>query len=436
MSSAPLLQDQDYESAEELAAWASHSDGEKNGRLNDEKQEESGVRATARFKKQPILPTPEEAYHAKKLAAAALDLVDELRGSDSILIDPATEVASTAAAYADSRDDAKAATALVDAVYIFNKLFAESKPEMTDKLNEVLNRSAEFLPGRHYQCRSSKVKKGSLEDNASQGKKTKKKARDSSDLAPPRVRPLDARTLADAAEVLAHELKDTELASAAKAFAGKARNFADQPDNHSARCWIMMGGKNLTGAAANTPYASMVYDVLLAADLVLAANPLSASSASKSSWIQRLRLTISPQYPLLPVQDPDAEGKLIGKRQILYALALAAPVPLLTSAAGLKLFPGAWALVAGAGVAVWILATGGMVLNQYGRLNWEKLAARHLSHLGVLGAALVFIFYVYRAFFPSVPGALAFLISVAICSLCIPWVMSCIRGDDVIPEKD
>ncbi|CAO2196622.1 unnamed protein product [Urochloa humidicola] len=164
--------------------------------------------------------------------------------------------------------------------------------------------------------------------------------------------------------------------------------------------------------------------------MVLEANPLSVSRSNKSSWIEWLRLAISPQ-PLLPVQDPDHEGKLIGKRQILYTLALAAPVPLLTSAAGLKLFPGAWAWVAGAGIAVWILASGGMVLNQYGRLKWEKLAARHLSHLGVLGAALVFSFYAYKAFFPSVPVGLVLLIGVAICIICIPWVMDCIRGDNI-----
>lgn len=66
------------------------------------------------------------------------------------------------------------------------------------------------------------------------------------------------------------------------------------------------------------------------------------------------------------------QANLIGKRQVLYTVALAAPVPLLTSAAALHLFPDGWAVVAGAGVFVWILASGGMCsLSMHTELFWK-----------------------------------------------------------------
>ncbi|RCV28539.1 hypothetical protein SETIT_5G412300v2 [Setaria italica] len=342
---------QDLSRGKDLAATASLSGGERKKGVSDSKNG-------------PVLPTREDASVAEELAADARALVDELRGSGSIFIDPAKAVARTAAAYAKSQDDREAATRLADALAIFNELFAVSKPTtISYKMSEVLHGSAKVLPGRHYLCRSANLdlKKAiqacSSENTPSHENKITKKASDG-DVAPPRGRPLSARSLADTA------------------------------------------------------------------------------SDAKCSWTKRLRLAITPQEPLLPIQVPDDEAKLIEKRQILYGLALAAPVPLLTSAAGLQLFPGAWAFVAGAGIAVWIVTSCGMVLNQYGRLDWEKRAARALGRLGVLGAALMFSFYGYRAFFPSAPWGLVILIGAAVLGLGAPWAMSCIRGDDVIPGED
>nr|XP_034597691.1 uncharacterized protein LOC117858683 [Setaria viridis] len=335
---------QDLSRGKDLAATASLSGGERKKGVSDSKNG-------------PVLPTREDASVAVELAADAHALVDELRGSGSIFIDPAKAVARTAAAYAKSQDDREAATRLADALAIFNELFAVSKPTtISYKMSEVLHGSAKVLPGRHYLCRSANLdlKKAiqacSSENTPSHENKITKKASDG-DVAPPRGRPLSARSLADTATVLAKELRDTSLADAAKAFAGKAHKFARQTGDCTSRWWLVLAGKNLADAAVGTPQADVVSDVLLAAEAVLEDEPLVASDA-KCSRTKRLRLAITPQEPLLPIQVPDDEAKLIEKRQILYGLALAAPVPLLTSAAGLQLFPGAWAFVAGAGIAV------------------------------------------------------------------------------------
>lgn len=115
--------------------------------------------------------------------------------------------------------------------------------------------------------------------------------------------------------------------------------------------------------------------------------------------------------------------QLVDKRDVLYALAFGAPVAMLTSAAGLHIFPGAWAWVAGASLGVWILASSGMVINQYALLDWERLIARHLGRLGVLGAAVLFCFFTYRAFFPSVSWALWVLLAIAVGALGLPWIL-------------
>ncbi|CAO1942617.1 unnamed protein product [Urochloa humidicola] len=71
-----------------------------------------------------------------------------------------------------------------------------------------------------------------------------------------------------------------------------------------------------------------------------------------------------------------------------------------------------------------------MVINQYAVSDWERLVARHLGRLGVLGAAVLFCFFMYRAFFPSVSWAFWILLAIAAGALGLPWILSCIRGDD------
>jgi hypothetical protein len=95
------------------------------------------------------------------------------------------------------------------------------------------------------------------------------------------------------------------------------------------------------------------------------------------------------------------QKELIDKRQIMYAMAVALPVSLLASAAGVHVFAGRGAWAAGAGVCVWTISTAGMVLNQYGKLNWELLAARHLNRVCLLGSAVLLSFNAFRAYFPS-----------------------------------
>ncbi|CAL4960013.1 unnamed protein product [Urochloa decumbens] len=143
---------------------------------------------------------------------------------------------------------------------------------------------------------------------------------------------------------------------------------------------------------------------------------------------QRLRAAISAPEPMLPIRAKH-EKELVDKREVLYALALGAPVGILTSVAGLHIFPGAWAWVAGASVGIWILAASGMVVNQYAVLDWERLVARHLGRLGVLGAAVLFCFFSYRAFFPTVSWGFWILLAIAARALGEPWILSCIRGD-------
>jgi hypothetical protein len=160
--------------------------------------------------------------------------MEELRisGSRNDLLVSTKMVASTAAAYADSRDDPKAATDLADALYILNKLVAETKPKITDKLNEVLHGSTRVLPDRHHLCCSSNLK----------ARQEDKKMMKSRTL---QGRPLNAKSLAQAAAVLAGEVRDTELADAAKAFAGEARKFAQKTGNRSARGWFILLAENL-----------------------------------------------------------------------------------------------------------------------------------------------------------------------------------------------
>lgn len=108
---------------------------------------------------------------------------------------------------------------------------------------------------------------------------------------------------------------------------------------------------------------------------------------------------------------------------MVYALALGAPVAILTSAAGLHVFPDAWAWIAGGSLGVWILAAGGTVLNQYAQTGWERLAARHLGRLGVLGAAVLFSFFTHIVFFPSASWGFWLLLGIAAVILVIPWIL-------------
>lgn len=117
------------------------------------------------------------------------------------------------------------------------------------------------------------------------------------------------------------------------------------------------------------------------------------------------------------------QKQLVDKREVLYALALATPVAILTAAAGLNVFHGAWASVAGASIGIWILAASGMVVNQYAVFDLERLAARHLGRLGVLGAAVLFCFFTYRTFFPSTSWALWLLLAIAAIALGLPWML-------------
>ncbi|CAO2178583.1 unnamed protein product [Urochloa humidicola] len=120
---------------------------------------------------------------------------------------------------------------------------------------------------------------------------------------------------------------------------------------------------------------------------------------------QWLRVSLSAQNPMLPVHAEREKVVDKDKREVLYALVLGAPLAILTSAAGLHVIPDAWAWVASASVGMWILAASGTVLNQYSQLDCERLAARHLGQLGVLGAALLFCFFTCSVFFPSLaPG--------------------------------
>ena len=111
---------------------------------------------------------------------------------------------------------------------------------------------------------------------------------------------------------------------------------------------------------------------------------------------------------------------------MLYGLALGAPLATLTAAAGLNMVTSAWAGVAGASASVWVLAASGMVLNQYAVLDCERLAARHLGRLGVLGAAALFCYFVYHAFFfPSSSWAFWLLLVIALVAHGLSWIFAC-----------
>ncbi|WVZ67839.1 hypothetical protein U9M48_016867 [Paspalum notatum var. saurae] len=157
------------------------------------------------------------------------------------------------------------------------------------------------------------------------------------------------------------------------------------------------------------PPASLYADSVAPLDRfpVASSPPLSCFSYPSSYWVLLFASVFYGNHAI--------PAKLTDMRQVLYVLALGAPVSLLTSAVSLNLFKGDWAWVAGISGAVWILASAGLVLNQYGRLDLELFCARHLSRLGVLGAAVLMSFYIYLAYFPT---------------------QSCIRGDDIASHDE
>lgn len=96
------------------------------------------------------------------------------------------------------------------------------------------------------------------------------------------------------------------------------------------------------------------------------------------------------------------QAKLVGKRQVLYAIALGTPLVLLTSAASLNIFPSGYAKwIAGATVFVWLAVSAGMVANQYGTTHLELMAAINLSRIRMVGVCMLLCVYAFWAFFPS-----------------------------------
>jgi hypothetical protein len=354
-----------------------------------------------------------EGRRARELAAAASALAEELRGSElDVFVGPAKSVAASAAAYAESLRDAKTASNLEFSIAEFNHLFNNTRPKkMSTSFDEFRRKSSMVL--RQYRCRpragdGKPNPPAEPKHDAGDEKRnppTEPKHDGAQDVS-------QALNVADVAAVLAvqlgREAPGSALATTAQAFAQEARKFVRNTDDRNARALFVLTGRALLGAAKDEPpqFAAAIQDILLSAAEALGADPAPPSNSSSRPQAQ------------MPISDA-----VIGKRQVLYAMALAAPVSILTSAAGLQLFAGNWIWVAGAGVAVWILATGGMLLNQFGQMDWEEIAGRHLGRLGVLGAVVLMSFYAYRAFFPAFPSALIFLVGLALVTVGIPWIL-------------
>ncbi|PUZ53535.1 hypothetical protein GQ55_5G059500 [Panicum hallii var. hallii] len=263
--------------------------------------------------------------------------------------------------------------------------------------------------------------------------------------------PLGNQELAEQAGAFAKSAAGSSMAAAADAFCRAAGHFAGGMDRkkRATETELSKSAMALFSVAQSAPssevgLAAVATELTCHAQMALLsvsdseprrwwrrASSISVQEAvTRPSFKQRLRAAISAPEPLLPIHAED-EKKRIDKRAVLYGLALGAPVAILTSAAGLDTFHGAWAWVAGASVSVWIFAATGMVLNQYAVLDSERLAAWHLGRLGVLGAVVLFCFFAYRAFFPSALWALWILLSIAAVANGLLWIFSCIRGDDV-----
>lgn len=87
--------------------------------------------------------------------------------------------------------------------------------------------------------------------------------------APVQLRPLDADSLADAAEVFAREQRDTEFRVAAELFAVKARAFANNPEDPVAADDFIQVSRVLNDAGVSTPHPGDVLDIVRAAHMVL-----------------------------------------------------------------------------------------------------------------------------------------------------------------------
>jgi hypothetical protein len=96
------------------------------------------------------------------------------------------------------------------------------------------------------------------------------------------------------------------------------------------------------------------------------------------------------------------QEKLIDKRHALFGVALAALLALLTSAAGVQVFPSAFGpWIARIGVVFWIVVSCGLVMDLYGKTKLEFQLASCLSRLGMMGVMVLFCLFICGAFFPS-----------------------------------
>lgn len=70
----------------------------------------------------------------------------------------------------------------------------------------------------------------------------------------------------------------------------------------------------------------------------------------------------------LSESDGHLQAKLVDKRQVLFGIALGAPVVLLVPAVATNTFPAKYApWIGGTSFFVWILVSVGVVANQYGK---------------------------------------------------------------------
>ncbi|KXG33885.1 uncharacterized protein LOC110433773 [Sorghum bicolor] len=102
-------------------------------------------------------------------------------------------------------------------------------------------------------------------------------------------------------------------------------------------------------------------------------------------WLDRLRAATSGPEPTLPLHR-ERQEKETEKRQALFGVALAVLLALLTTAAGVHVFPsalGPWIAIIGA--LFWIAISCGLVLDLYGNTKLEFQIAACLSRLGIGG---------------------------------------------------
>lgn len=149
-------------------------------------------------------------------------------------------------------------------------------------------------------------------------------------------------------------------------------------------------------------------------------------------WLERLRAAISGPEPTLPVHRVrQRQEKLTDKRQALFGVALAAPLALLTSAAGVQVFPSAFApWIAGISAVLWIAVSCGLVMDLFGNTKLEFQLASCLSRLGVMGVTVLFCLFVFGAFFPSATVTMWALVASAVALHAFLCVVSRTRGDD------